>query len=93
MLFKYGDIIVEQDCSPAFGIILSCGRVSFDVVWIGGSTSRYRHATGRLVRLATEREIDSEPNTMEHLRRQVAEAREERRTGARIKRGQVWPSR
>lgn len=27
-----------------------------------------------------------------HLRKEAATAREERRTGARVKRGQVWPS-
>lgn len=93
--FEPGQLVIEEGNGMSdMGIILSSGAVTFDIVWIGGSTSRYRYSTGRHVRLATPREIEAaDPTMIEHLRKEAADAREERRTGARRKRGQVWPSR
>lgn len=85
--FKRDQIVKE---SGLLGIILSSGKVSFDIVWVGGSTSRYRYSTGRHIDLADESDLRS-TYEVEHLRREVIKAREERRTGQRIKRGQVWP--
>ncbi len=90
MKFERGQIIKE---SSALGIILQGGSVAYDVVWMGGSTSRYRYDANRDVRLATEFELEGQDRVLRHLRREAAEARRERKVGARIKRGQVWPSR
>ena len=90
MKFQHDQIVKE---GADLGIILCAGERSFDVVWIGGSTSRYRYSTGRDVRGATALDLDGQARLVEHLKKEVAEARRERRTGARIKRGQVWPSR
>jgi len=87
MRFERGQIIKE---SGSLGIILSSGEVSFDIVWVGGSTSRYRYDRGREVVLATDDDMRS-TYEIAHLRSEVVKAREERRNGEGIKRGQVWP--
>jgi hypothetical protein len=92
--FKVGDFIIEGGLTSDAGIVLSCGPKTYDVVWRGGSTTRYRHGQRDNVRLATAVEIDGFGTYVrEDLIKDAATAREERRTGARIKRGQVWPSR
>lgn len=86
-MFKRGDFVQE---STSRGVVLISGPTSFDIVWIGGSTSRYRHGT-RVIRLMSIDELSEMER--KHLTDEAERAREERRTGARIKRGQVWPSR
>jgi len=93
MKFARGQIVKEDGQVSNLGIILSSGDRTYDIVWMGGSTSRYRYSTGRNVALATSFDLEGQELVLKHLHREAAAAREERRTGARIKRGQVWPSR
>ena len=86
MTFKRGDFVKE---GAEVGIVLASGSKTFDVVWTGGSTSRYRYGI-RDIHLATERDL--EDCNREHLIKEAADAREERRIGAGVKRGQIWPS-
>ena len=85
-LFKQGDFVKE---GLSYGIVLTSGRRTLDIVWIGGSTSRYRHGV-RDIKPADEYLTDRE---RAHLVHKAKDAREERRTGAGVKRGQIWPSR
>ena len=81
--FARGDVVIEIGASGgSLGIVLQSGAVAFDIIWLGGSTSRYRYATGRAVRLATEDEIAADPFTIRMLRQEAEAANEERRTGA-----------
>lgn len=92
--FKRDDVIVENNGGHReFGLVLQSGKVSYDVIWIGGMTTRYRYATGRQVRVATEHEIAEDLGAvyLKGLREDAAQARDERRRGAGIKRGQIWP--
>lgn len=93
MRFRRDEIVVEGNNSTDLGCIVQSGEVSYDVVWQGGSTSRYRYSTGRYVRPATPAELALLWRTVANVREHAANARAERRRGARIKRGQVWPSR
>jgi hypothetical protein len=93
----HGDLIVfdEGQGEWTHGCIVSCGPKTFDVIVVGGSTLRFKHGS-RGVRAATIDDFDGNAKYMEStkksLQREATAAREERRTGARIKRGQVWPS-
>ncbi len=87
--FERGQVIKER---TEFGVVLQSGERTYDVVWVGGSTSRYRHGDGD-IRLATESELGEQARLVAHLRREAADARRERKAGARIKRGQIHPSR
>jgi hypothetical protein len=86
------DFVVHKHALvPQFGVVVASGPTAYDVVWIGGSTSRYRHADG-VVRHATEAEVTALGDiTRTHLTQEAAAAREGRRAGARIRRGEVWP--
>lgn len=66
------------------------GPKTFDVVWLGGSTTRYRHGE-RDIQIVGRVEVDA--RTREHLSRGALAARQERRRGARIRRGVVSPPR
>jgi hypothetical protein len=84
-------IIHRYAVSPQFGVVVACGPVAYDVVWIGGSTSRYRHVDD-VVRIATDAEVAALGDiTRTHLLKEAAAAREERRAGAGIRRGEIWP--
>lgn len=84
-------VVHRHAMSPQFGVVVACGPVAYDVVWIGGSTSRYRHADD-VVRIATDAEVAALGDiTRTHLLQEAAAAREERRTGAGIRRGEIWP--
>lgn len=85
------DQVVKEGVS--LGLVLQSGKTSYDVVWIGGSTSRYRYAAKRDVHVATEFELEGQDRVVRHLRREAVAARHERKVGARCKRGQVHPSR
>jgi len=74
----------------AFGLVLASGAKTFDVVWLGGSTTRYRHGE-RDIQIVGRVEVDA--RTREHLSREALAARQERRRGARIRRGVVSPRR
>jgi len=87
--FKRGQVIKE---GMQLGVVLQAGPATYDVVWVGGSTSRYRQGV-RSVHLATENELDGQDRVVQHLHGEAEAARRERRAGAGIKRGQVWPSR
>ena len=100
---KYGDIVAIDDGTGGtsrIACVLSWGPKTFDVVIECGGTERYWHsAVGRntrAVRPATLHDFGGDQKYMQHaivrLRKEAADAREERRTGARIKRGQLWPS-
>jgi hypothetical protein len=89
MRFQRGQIVIE---GRDFGIILQSGMVTYDVLWVGGSTMRYRYEHGRDVRLVTRTDMLDE-HTAEHLRHEAESAIAERRRGARIRRGQVSPRR
>lgn len=84
------DQIIKEGAN--LGIILQSGNVTYDIVWIGGSTSRYRYATGRDVHIATPFDLEHQEGTIQHLRREAETARRERREGARIRRGALHPS-
>ncbi len=83
-MIKRGDFVKE---SGSYGLVIAAGPKTFDVIWIGGGTSRYRHGMRAIA--ATTEVSDWE---RKHLIAEARAAREERRTGAGIKRGQVWPS-
>jgi hypothetical protein len=85
---KRGDFIKE---AGSYGLVLTAGPKTFDVIWTGGSTSRYRHGA-RIFDLANE---DRHLSALEResLTRDAIDARNERKQGAGIKRGQIWPSR
>jgi hypothetical protein len=91
-LLKRGDFVLEGGASHARGLVLSAGSVTYDVIWLGGSTSRYRQDSDRCVKADPVVE-DFTSSEIRQLTNDAADAREERRTGARIKRGQIWPSR
>jgi hypothetical protein len=81
-----GDFIHE---AHDYGLVIASGPVTYDVVWIGGSTTRYRHG---------ERDVAIVHQDHEdlgvwryHLEREAKAAREERREGRGIRRGQVSP--
>lgn len=95
---KHGDIVVVSNDGSSreyFACLLSQGPKTFDLVVTGGGTERHRHGA-RDVRLATIADFNDDPVYMERtssmLRKDAADARQERRTGARIKRGVLWPS-
>ena len=91
-LLKRGDLVLEGGALYLRGLVLSAGPLTYDVIWIGGSTSRYRQDSGRCVKVDPVVE-DFTPSEIRQLTKDAADAREERRTGARIKRGQIWQSR
>lgn len=88
--FKRDAIIKE---GAELGVILQSGDVTFDVIWTGGSTSRYRYDAKRVINVATAFDLEGQDRTIAHLRGEARAARGERRMGAHIKRGQVSPSR
>ncbi len=73
-----------------YGIVIASGAKTYDVVWIGGSTTRYRHGE-RDVRVVSAAEVDA--HTRDHLIGEAEAARRERRSGAGIRRGTVSPRR
>jgi hypothetical protein len=90
MKFAPNQIIRE---GADLGIILQSGDVTYDIVWMGGSTSRYRYVAGRDVRIATKSDLEHQELSIKHLHQEAHTVRKERREGARIKRGAVHPSR
>ncbi len=91
LLVQADDFIEER--SPGcgmYGRVLVSGAKTFDVVWIGGSTTRYRHGV-RDIRIVPAAELDV--HSRDHLSREAEAARRERRAGARVRRGTVSPSR
>lgn len=94
--FKRDDVVVEGGYSTTFYLVLACGRRTYDLIEICGGTTRYRHDQNRHVRLATPSDFgdaEYEAWVREHLRREAERAREERRTGAGVRRGHVSPRR
>lgn len=83
---KVGDFVYEPP--NQYGIVLTCGPVKFDVVWLGGSTSRYKHGV-RDVEVVEPAAVDKWSRKL--LLQEAANAKAERARGAGIKRGQVWP--
>lgn len=88
---KVGDFIKE---GAEYGLVIACGKVAFDVVWTGGSTTRYRHGV-RDIRVVPTTDVDFITGVIprKHLEEEAAAAKAERRRGARIHRGTVSPSR
>lgn len=87
---RAGDFFAERNTVEDFGIVLSAGPKAFDVIWVGGSTTRYRHGV-RDLRLVPSAELD--PVTRRHLLEEFEKAQSERKAGARIRRGTVSPRR
>jgi hypothetical protein len=84
---KKGDFLLELN-SYDFGIALTSGPKSYDVVWMGGSTTRYRQGE-RDVRVVPADEVDA--HSRDHLLREAEAARRERRAGAKVRRGTISP--
>jgi hypothetical protein len=88
--FKRGDIVKE---SGEIGIVLQTGKIAYDIVWTGGSTSRYKYSTGRHVHLATAFELDGQDDLVISLREEAEVVRGERARGEGVRRRQLYPSR
>jgi len=80
-----GEFIREN---ASLGLVLTSGAKTFDVVWIGGSTTRYRHGV-RDIKIVPAAEIDA--YSRDRLAQEADTARRERRAGRRIQRGTVSP--
>lgn len=87
-----GDFIIERGATESFGIVLSCGGITVDILWVGGSTTRYRHLDGRKIEVIKNDDPRLDAHTRDHLLGEYNDAKAERRRGARIRRGQVSPS-
>ena len=83
---RRGDFVCEHGTS--FGIVLACGPRAFDVLWEGGSTSRYAHGQ-RDIWIVDEHcdPTGLTPNVVAALREDCEKAAQERRPGAAAKRG------
>ena len=90
LLVQAGDFIEERGACNELGLVLVSGAKTFDVIWIGGSTTRYRHAV-RDIWIVPGAELDA--NSREHLTQEAESALRERRAGARVRRGTVSPRR
>jgi len=90
LLVQADDFIEERGACNSLGRVLVSGAKTFDVIWFGGSTTRYRHGA-RDIRIVPVAELDA--HSREHLTREAEAARRERRAGARIRRGTVSPRR
>ncbi len=88
LILKEGDFFLERGPAPQTGLVLSSGPKTFDAIWLGGSTTRYRHGV-RSIELLASMEVDR--LTREHLLGEAATAKRERRTGAGVRRGSVSP--
>lgn len=88
------DDIVKLDGS--FALVLTCGPLTFDAITESGGTHRYPHGL-RDIRLVVPSDFHGDANYERDVRNRLAhvaaDARAERASGARVKRGQVWPSR
>jgi hypothetical protein len=87
LVVQAGDFIKE---GIDLGLVLASGAKTFDVLWIGGSTTRYRHGV-RDIRIALLADLDA--LSRKQLTQEAETARRERRAGARIRRGMVAPRR
>ncbi len=87
LVVKPGDFVRE---GIDLGLVLVSGAKTFDVIWMGGSTTRCRHGE-RDIQIVPPAELDV--LSREHLTKEAEAARSERRKGLRIKRGTVSPRR
>jgi hypothetical protein len=85
LIVRAGDFIEERG---SYGRVLTAGVVAYDVIWVGGSTQRYKQGQ-RDLRIVGGLELDK--STRDHLLKESADAIRERATGARIRRGTVSP--
>lgn len=101
---KFGDLVCRNGSSTDFGMVLSAGPHTIDVVWIGGSTTRTRRELldfsvvppkSESHHIGSTEYYDSayETRTRDQLLAEATAAREERRAGAGVRRGQMSPSR
>lgn len=90
LLVQAGDFIEERGACNSLGRVLVSGAKTFDVIWLGGSTTRYQHGV-RDIRIVAAAELDV--HSREHLTQEAAAAHRERQAGARIRRGTVSPRR
>jgi hypothetical protein len=88
LVLKEGDFFKEHGPAPQVGLVLSSGPKTFDAIWLGGSTTRYRHGV-RNVQLLSQMEVDR--RTREHLLGEAEAAKRERKAGAGVRRGSVAP--
>jgi hypothetical protein len=94
MLHSNRDTIVKEGAD--LWVILQSCEITYDAVWVGGSTMRYRHDTAGALSEATAFDLEGQDAVIALLRKEVLDARRERRerkAGERIKRGQVHPRR
>ena len=87
--FQRGALVKE---GYDLGVVLQSGEITYDVVWVGGSTIRYRYDTEHAVREATPFDLEGQDSVIVRLRKEALDARRERKAGGRRKRGQVHPS-
>lgn len=88
------DDVVKLD--GVFALVLTCGPRTFDAITESGGTHRYPHGL-RDIRLVVPSDFHGDANYESSVRNRLShvamDARAERKIGARIKRGQIWPSR
>lgn len=87
LMVRPGDFLKE---GIDLGLVLTSGERTYDVIWIGGSTTRYQHGK-RHVQIVPAAMLDT--HSREHLVHEAEAARRERRAGAQIRRGTVSPRR
>ena len=91
LVVQAGDFIRETTAGGSeFGLVITSGAKAFDVIWLGGSTVRYRHGV-RDIRIVGATEVDT--LTRKHLLGEAEVARRERKAKAGVRRGSVSPSR
>ena len=94
-VFKIGDLVRERPTE--WGLVVTAGPKTFDVVFISGFVSRHKQGQKDYVfERADSSSFDDkqyEQWVREHLAKEAVAVREERRLGLRIKRGAVHPSR
>lgn len=93
-LFNRDDIVIETgNGTSQFFLVLSCGPRSYDLIEQSGGTTRFPHRAGRHIRIATDADFNGDEfyrrMVTETLRGEASRARDERKRGARIRRGHV----
>jgi hypothetical protein len=91
---KRNDIVIllKHGHERELWCVLTCGSKTFDLIAYSGYVERHRHGE-QSTRPATTADFNSdEEHQTTQLRKEAATARKERRTEARVKRGQIWPS-
>jgi hypothetical protein len=91
---KRGDFVIRQgETAPA--LIFAAGPKTYDLIHLSGFVERLKQSwRDEQTRIADEADFHGNRSYyIEQLTKEADKAREERRTGARVKRGAIWPSR